>query len=94
MAGYVIRLVERVGIARVGSQAIPAGSWLERWDMDYAGGLGAAWWTVDPAKAHRFASPADAMAAWRSQSRLAPLRADGQPNRPLTAYTVEVIPAP
>lgn len=37
-----------------------------------------------------FDSPEAAWAYWRQRSRVKPFRPDGQPNRPLTAYTVVV----
>lgn len=43
--------------------------------------------TDDPSKARQFSSAADAMEYWR---RSYGLRPDGKPNRPLTAYTVEI----
>lgn len=52
--------------------------------------VGAANWTEDPAEALHFATAAAAIAAWRVQSTVVPVRADGRPNRPLTAYTVSV----
>lgn len=46
-------------------------------------------WTTDPRLARRFNSALDVLELWRTQSRTRPLRPDGKPNRPLTAYTVE-----
>lgn len=50
--------------------------------------------TPDPAQAGRFDTAA-AMALWKSgpTCRCHRLRWDGQPNRPLTAFTVEIVPA-
>jgi len=87
----VIRLVHKTGITHAGSHHVPPGDFLERWDLEFRG-VGAAWWTPDLAKAHRFADAAEAMTVYRSQSRTRPIRQDGRPNRPLTAYTVEVVP--
>lgn len=50
--------------------------------------------TPDPAKALRFATTEEAWACWRLQSRRTPHRPDGQPNRPLTAYTITIANAP
>ena len=50
--------------------------------------------TRHPARARTFPTVADAMAYWSRESRLRPTRPDGKPNRPLTAYTVEVADAP
>jgi hypothetical protein len=46
--------------------------------------------TTNPAWALRFENGGDAMRFWRQQSILQPLRDDGKPNRPLTAFTVEI----
>jgi hypothetical protein len=44
----------------------------------------------DPAKAKRFQSKAEAIKFTRQQSKNVPYRPDGYPNRPLTAFTVEI----
>lgn len=36
----------------------------------------------------RFANIGSVLECWRLQSRRVPLRPDGEPNRPLTAYTI------
>ena len=50
--------------------------------------------THDLAKALRFPTAEAALAAWRQRSTIMPTRPDGQPNRPLTAYsmTLEEVP--
>lgn len=53
-------------------------------------GRGADTWTYDRAKAMRFPSFEAAMEAWKTQSKVTPLRDDGKLNRPLTAYSVTV----
>jgi hypothetical protein len=42
----------------------------------------------------RFETRADALRFWNRQSRIMPLRPDGQPNKPLTALTICVEPLP
>lgn len=49
--------------------------------------------TTDPSKARRFASLDELFNAWRAQSTVLPLRPDGRPNRPLTAFTIEPVSA-
>ena len=44
------------------------------------------------ADALEYPSTIAALEAWRRVSARAPVRPDGKPNRPLTAYTVEVLP--
>jgi hypothetical protein len=39
-----------------------------------------------------FEDHAAAMEVWTRQSRVRPLRPDGKPNRPLTAYTISIEP--
>lgn len=75
-----------------GLPGAPVGKFLESYDVDAHGGRGAAAWTTDPAKALHFVSPAAAMDCWKEQSRALPLRPDGEPNRPLAAYTITVLP--
>lgn len=59
-------------------------------DMDdYAGLLTT---TPEITDARRFDTPREALEFWRQQSKLRPLRPDLQPNRPLTAFTVEILP--
>jgi hypothetical protein len=50
--------------------------------------------TPHVAKARGFSSSTEALEHWRRQSVVYPLRPDGKPNRPLTAYTVEVTHVP
>lgn len=66
--------------------------WIENYDVDARGGRGEVNLTTDRAKAMTFPDPGAAMSAWRTQSTVTPLRPDGKPNRPLTAYTVEIEP--
>jgi len=69
----------------------PAQGWLTVADVEAHGGRGWAEMSTDQAKALTFASPADAFEFWRRQSRTRPVRPDGKPNRPLTAFTVEIV---
>lgn len=43
-------------------------------------------------KAMKFDKREDAFALWKTQSTAVPLRLDGKPNRPLTAFTITVEP--
>lgn len=45
---------------------------------------------ADPAKAMRFDSGADALEFTMQQSTVCPFRPDGEANRPLRAFTVEI----
>ena len=91
-AGYVMRVVELVGrddgglddggLDAVGKfvHSIP--------DIDHP----CTWkFTAHLTKAKRFDNLVQAFDLHRMQSLRAPLRADGKPNRPLTAYSVNVM---
>jgi hypothetical protein len=56
---------------------------------DRHGGRGEIKFTDDLDAARKFASFQDVMECWKTQSKVAPLRDDGLPNRPLTAFTIQ-----
>lgn len=93
VSGYVMRCTALAG-KHVGPGAglAPVGQYLQAYNHDAHQGRGEADWTRDPAAALNFPDPGAAQAAWSGQSTLVPLRPDGKPNRPLTAYTIEVLP--
>lgn len=64
--------------------------YVESYDPDANGGAGDLVITDEEADAKRFAGVAEATECWRAQSRTLPLRPDGKPNRPMTAFTVEI----
>lgn len=49
-------------------------------------------WTFDPNEAMKFRTMTLAIQMWRAILPTDPVRADGKPNRPLTAFTVEFVP--
>jgi hypothetical protein len=71
---------------------VTIGEWLSFFDVDagdaYRSGLADC--SPDPARALRFPTIEAATACWQQQSTRIPLRLDGLPNRPLTAFTVEI----
>ena len=78
-----------------GRPCAAAGEYVARFDPDggdptVAYPTGALETTPDADKALAFASAADAWACWRQASRRTPRRPDGRPNRPLTAFMVEI----
>jgi hypothetical protein len=75
-------------------EGVVVGNYLEWSDPDANFGRGDDRWTRERAKAKRFPTVKAAMDCWKARSKLIPTRPDGQPNRPMTAYsiTVEEIP--
>lgn len=66
--------------------------YLVRWDLDARDGAGSVTLSPDPTRAHLFPTVAVAMAAYTAMSPAHPVRPDGAPNRPLTAYSVAFVP--
>ena len=67
------------------------GQFLHSFIFDAEGGNGYGVFTHDPAEAKRFAHAGEAFQFWNTQSTVKPLRADGKPNKPLSASTVEIV---
>lgn len=82
-------IVLKVHGSGIGQWAEPL--FIESYDVNAMDGVGAATLTEHEADALRFDNFQAAFDAWKTQSTLQPLRDDGQPNRPLTAYTVEFV---
>lgn len=91
---YVIRILDQVGgvIRPPGSTASPVGGYVKAFDPDAHDGQGSLDVVLDPADARTFRDFRDAMDAWTAVAKARPKRPDGKPNRPLTAFSVEVIP--
>lgn len=91
---FGIRHMSHARILALGGPDIPDGSWLMYCDVEGLGGRGDIRWTDHPSRALRFATKIDALSLFHRQSTFMPLRPDGKPNKPLTAYTIniEVIP--
>ncbi len=70
------------------------GLMLASFDPEGNDGYGKGEWTDDPGRAMRFPSIEAAHACWTAVPRSRPVRMDGQPNRPLTAVTIEIATAP
>lgn len=79
------------GLATAGVPSPPEleGQLLQSFDVEAHEGRGTAAWTADPRQAMRFDSAIAVIEAWRTQSAVRPLREDGHPNRPLTAFNIE-----
>lgn len=90
----VIQLVAVAGQVRgLGAHPQP-GQYLRRYDPEARAGHGQAEWTAALDEALTFPDGAAAFACWRTVPRSRPFREDGRPNRPLTAYTVEIVSLP
>jgi hypothetical protein len=87
MTEYVIRLL---GFAVGPLFDVP--QFLAAYDPEAHDGQGQATGTLRLAEALRFPSFKAATDCWRSIPDSRPAREDGQPNRPLTAFHVEIIP--
>jgi hypothetical protein len=86
----VIRCIELTGVAGHPSNgSSPRGLFLKAYDPEAFDGRGwAEWGTLD--EAMKFSTSGEAWMLWRGVSMTRPVRADGAPNRPLTAFTIEV----
>jgi hypothetical protein len=63
-------------------------AYLLAFDPDGSRGLGDIVLTTDIARAKRFPGFLAVMEEWRRSSTVVPLRDDGKPNRPLTAFSI------
>lgn len=72
----------------------PRRTWVRAMDFEVRNGRGELLETVLITEAKRFKTNADAMEFWKTQSERRPLRPDGEPNRPLTAFTVLIEKGP
>lgn len=86
---HVLKVLGLVGHQVSGQEA--ATGYVVSSDVDAHNGLGELVVSDDIGKAMKFPNSYAAMAYWSRQSVLQPLRPDGKPNRPLTAYTTEVV---
>lgn len=68
------------------------GQYVKSCDVDALDGRGAVLATSDPTDAMVFAHVGEAHAYWMRESTVVPRRPDGKPNRPLTGYTIEILP--
>lgn len=83
---YVIQIV---GDAHAEPCAL-SGKWLAEYDPERMRGFGWIQGTPLRDRALRFADLDAALACYRRSPAARPLREDGQPNRPLAAYTVSI----
>ncbi len=91
---YHIKFERLEGPMVPGGTAPPPGvtAYLAWYDPDASDGLGEMIWTTKVADALRFATQEAAVSFYLQVSQVRPVRPDGQPNRPLTAFTVSIVP--
>jgi hypothetical protein len=87
---YVIRLVKLMGFDLSGRGRQADGKLLQFYDPDGRNGEGVAIGAERPADALRFETKQEAIKFYRQVSKVKPLRDDGKPNRPLTAYAISI----
>ena len=93
MSGYVMICVGLAGraLTREGRPP-PIGQYLKSYDPEAHDGQGYAEWTADPAQARVFPDRVAVGRCWATVPKARPRRPDDAPNRPLTAFDVEIAP--
>lgn len=86
MTKVVIRAVQLEGFSM--SMGSVGGQYLASYDPEAHDGWGDAVFTNDIREALVFDNIGAAFEAWKSSPKSRPLRPDGQPNRPLSAFTI------
>lgn len=85
---YGIKVID---LATAQPQQVPRlPRWLRTADVEAHDGRGDVTFTLLAHEALAFPDQVAAFEFWRQQSTARPLRPDGQPNRPLTAFTVSI----
>jgi hypothetical protein len=81
--------VSEYGLWVLSGETLDSGCWLAEYDPDAEDGAGRIMGTLDPSAALRFPDLGAALEEWKRPSTTHPLRRDGKPNRPLSAFTVQ-----
>ena len=87
MTGYAMKVIGVAGIPEIDQ-------FNDYYIASYAdtpNGRGDIKFSVSKDDALKFATPREALEYWRRISRTVPIRPDGKPNRPLTAFTIELV---
>ena len=87
---YAILIHEAVG--SINQQQGSVEGYIKTADVDAFDGRGDVTTTHEITLALKFNSTEKAMEFWRQPSTVRPVREDGKPNRPLCAFTVEIVP--
>jgi len=84
-----MKMLKCMGLAS-GEPCDVVGQFLEYFDPDAYDGRGEVRFTVDRLRAKHFETAADALRFWNMVSPSRPTREDGKPNKPLTAFHMEI----
>lgn len=87
----VMRCLGSASIVTVEYDQEVTGKYLKEYDPDGNNGFGRIVFTEEPTEAKSFESSTELFETWGAQSTVRPLRPDGMPNRPLTAYHMEFV---
>ena len=68
----------------------PSGAYLKSFDVDAFDGAGTCEWGTMQ-EAMQFDNFHTAFDTWRTLSKVRPVRKDGRPNRPLTAFHIQIV---
>lgn len=77
-----------VSLADGRTDGLPVGCYLASYDAEANDGNGTATWTADLEEAMTFTTVEKAAACYRTVPCNRPFRPDGQPNRPLTIFSI------
>lgn len=83
-------IIQLMGVAPNGRPP-PVPTFVKDCDFDAAGGFGVIVMTQNRDEAKKFDTALLALEFYRTQSKKLPLWSDGKPNRPLTAYHVQIM---
>lgn len=86
----VIRFIELAGAAELVDPSVKPGDYLKTYDPEAHDGQGFVEWTRNPDDAMKFITTGAALELVRYQPKNRPYRADGKPNRPITAFTISI----
>ena len=90
---YVIKFEGLEGTVNIGEfPPAETDAYLAYYDPDARNGGGEMIWTTKLDDALGFTTAASAVEFYRQVSKAQPIRPDGEPNRPLTAFTVSILP--
>lgn len=85
-------IVIRIVCDATGQSTAVDGQYIMSFNPDAHDGRGDVATCMKQGDAKQFNTTAEAHSFWRQQSKVKPLRPDGKPNCPLTAYNVELLP--